>query len=142
MGCNAGATNSSGIHGSDPKQPLILSLAAAAAAEEKPRKREVAPRWHVAQAEFDSVSAYLKGRLTIDKVHYLSRSFAMLVKQPTPVRVSSHQVNTAVEELAVHAEANHKLLAALRSTTQKLSGAERKRAAELVHAMAVSISPR
>lgn len=43
----------------------------------------------------------------------------------------------AVDELAVHAENNHRLLAALRSTSQKLSGVERKRAAELTHAMAV-----
>ena len=42
-----------------------------------------------------------------------------------------------MDELAVHAEANTRLLAALRSTSQKLSGVERKRAAELVHAMAV-----
>ena len=41
----------------------------------------------------------------------------------------------AVDELAVHAEGNMRLLAALRSSTIKLSGGDRKRAAELVHAM-------
>ena len=36
-------------------------------AEEK-RKKDLAPRLLVSQAEFDSISGYLKGRLTLDKV--------------------------------------------------------------------------
>ncbi len=49
------------------------------------------------------------------------------------------QVNAAVAEVASIAELNSKLIAAMRPMSkEKLSGAERKKAAELVHAMAVS----
>ena len=47
----------------------LLSEAIAGVIEvEKRRKDAVAPRWHVKQVEFDAISAYLKGRLTLDKV--------------------------------------------------------------------------
>ena len=107
------------------------------AAEEK-RKRDVAPRRHIGHAEFESISGYLKGRLTLDKVRGRSVIFITSTSSLHLLYLNSNsQVNAAVEELAVHAENNNRLLAALRSTTQKLSGVERKRAAELTHAMAV-----
>jgi hypothetical protein len=35
---------------------------------EKPRRYTSAPRWHVTPAEFETVSGYLKGRISLDKV--------------------------------------------------------------------------
>jgi len=48
----------------------------------------------------------------------------------------SPQVNSAIDELASCAEANHRLMAAARASNSKLSGAERKRAIELYHSVA------
>ena len=51
------------------------------------------------------------------------------------------QVNAALEEMAGHAEANSRLLAAARSqqTAKHLAPAERKRATELLHSVAVRV---
>ncbi len=48
------------------------------------------------------------------------------------------QINAAVDEMAVHAEANCRLMS-MRSSNQKLSQGERKKATELFHYIAVSI---
>ncbi len=36
--------------------------------EDRRTRREVAPRWHVSEAEFSGVGSYMKGRLSLDKV--------------------------------------------------------------------------
>jgi hypothetical protein len=51
------------------------------------------------------------------------------------------QINAAVDELAGFAEANARLMAAARSNSAKLVGAERKHATELLHSVAVSTFP-
>lgn len=48
------------------------------------------------------------------------------------------QVNAALDELATCSEANSRLMAAARAASSRLTGAERKRAVELFHSVAVS----
>ncbi|GAX82030.1 hypothetical protein CEUSTIGMA_g9458.t1 [Chlamydomonas eustigma] len=76
---------------------------------EKPKRDKSVPRWHVTPAEFETVSGYLKGRISLEKV------------------------NIAVDELAGHAEVNMRLLNLLKHSSSKLAGADRKRAAELMN---------
>ena len=55
----------------DEYQNIPPSEVTAGAIEGEKRRREVAqsaPRWHVTHADFDSISSYLKGRLTLDRV--------------------------------------------------------------------------
>ncbi|PKU63765.1 spindle and kinetochore-associated protein 1 homolog [Dendrobium catenatum] len=66
--------------------------------------RRPAPRWYVTALELDSLSTYMRGRLTLDKI------------------------NIAVNEMAAHADANSQLIARDR---KKLSDTEWDRALEL-----------
>ncbi|GIL53944.1 hypothetical protein Vafri_9512 [Volvox africanus] len=76
------------------------------------RRRKEAPRWYVAERELEAVSSYLRGRLQADKV------------------------NSALDELAGHAQNNSKLIAAVKGGGNKLAPADRKRATELLHSVA------
>ncbi|KAJ9533809.1 hypothetical protein QJQ45_026901, partial [Haematococcus lacustris] len=94
----------------DSMQPLKTSASSKAC---KPgERREPVPHWYITEAELASVSGYMKGRLTLDKI------------------------NSAVDELAGYAEANSKLLATARTAGAKMAGPERKRATELLHSIA------
>ncbi|KAL6761339.1 hypothetical protein V8C86DRAFT_2536128 [Haematococcus lacustris] len=94
----------------DSMQPLKTSTSSKAC---KPgERREPVPHWYITEAELASVSGYMKGRLTLDKI------------------------NSAVDELAGYAEANSKLLATARTAGAKMAGPERKRATELLHSIA------
>ncbi|KAJ9532028.1 hypothetical protein QJQ45_003753 [Haematococcus lacustris] len=94
----------------DSMQPLKTSTSSKAC---KPgERREPVPHWYITEAELASVSGYMKGRLTLDKI------------------------NSAVDELAGYAEANIKLLATARTAGAKMAGPERKRATELLHSIA------
>ncbi|GMH39259.1 hypothetical protein BSKO_07157 [Bryopsis sp. KO-2023] len=67
-----------------------------------------APRKYITQAELESVSPYMRGRLTLDKV------------------------NEAVEEVAVHAENKAKFLASVKSN-RRLTVEQRNEGMELLH---------
>jgi len=79
------------------------------------RKREntTCPRWFVTEVELNQVSSYMRGRLTLEKV------------------------NTVLNELAGFAEANNRLMASLKQSGARMSGADRKRATELLHTVAM-----
>jgi len=81
------------------------------AGEDERRRREAVLRRYVSEPELQSVSSYMRGRLTLEKV------------------------NAAVDEMAVHAEANVKLMAAIKSRSSSLPPAERKRGTEILHAI-------
>ncbi|XP_020584027.1 spindle and kinetochore-associated protein 1 homolog isoform X2 [Phalaenopsis equestris] len=82
---------------STSKEEIVL-------APREKKGRRPAPRWYVTAAEIDSLSSYMRGRLTLDKV------------------------NIAVNEMAAHADANCQLIA---RDSKKLSDAEWDRALEL-----------
>ncbi|EFJ46034.1 hypothetical protein VOLCADRAFT_121093 [Volvox carteri f. nagariensis] len=81
--------------------------------EDAGRRRKEAPRWYVTEREFEAASSYLRGRLQTDKV------------------------NAALDELAGHALNNSKLIAAVKGGGTKLAPADRKRATELLHSVAM-----
>ncbi|GLC48150.1 Spindle and kinetochore-associated protein 1 [Pleodorina starrii] len=92
--------------------PAAGMAMAPAVIEEASRKRKEAPRWYVTEKEFEATSSYMRGRL-----------------QPA-------KVNAALDELAVHAMNNAKLLSSLKGGGGKLAPAERKRATDLLHNVA------
>ena len=58
--------------------------------------------------------------------------------EPFCRHTSSLQANAALDELVQHAEANSRLVQAARTGGAKLAPADRKRATELLHSVAVS----
>ncbi|KAF5834848.1 hypothetical protein DUNSADRAFT_8349 [Dunaliella salina] len=88
------------------------SMADPAGNASKKERPSTAPRSYITESELNSLSSYMRGRLTLDKV------------------------NSALDELASCAEANHRLMAAAKASNSKLSGADRKRAINLYHNIA------
>eukprot|EP00249_Psilotum_nudum_P001454 c13921_g1_i1 orf=355-987(-) len=68
---------------------LSLKAADPTISKEK-RRRSPPPRWYITVDELDSLSSYMRGRLTLDKI------------------------NAAVDEMAMYADANARLIAAPR----------------------------
>lgn len=95
------APNSSDLESNNGVAPL-KSMENASQKEKK--RRSPPPRWYVTGDELDSLSSYMRGRLTLEKI------------------------NTAVDEMATFAEANARLLAASR---KKLGEDMLERALEL-----------
>ncbi|KAF3795245.1 Spindle and kinetochore-associated protein, partial [Nymphaea thermarum] len=101
---------SAGECGMPKEKPVIDIVGKPLKLEEEPpppkekRGRGQAPRWHITNDELDSLSSYMRGRLTLDKV------------------------NSAINEMAVYAEANMQLVAAPR---KKLSEDTLEKALEL-----------
>ncbi|PNH03055.1 Spindle and kinetochore-associated protein 1 [Tetrabaena socialis] len=87
--------------------------AAGSVAEDAARRRKEVPRCYVTESELAATSAYMRGRLQLDKV------------------------NAALDELANHAAGNVKLMAAAKAGGAKLAPADRKRATELLHSIAL-----
>ncbi|GLI68353.1 hypothetical protein VaNZ11_012756 [Volvox africanus] len=98
-----------GLKSGGPTGGIVM---APTAGDDAGRRRKEAPRWYVAEREFEAVSSYLRGRLQPDKV------------------------NSALDELAGHAQNNSKLIAAVKGGGNKLAPADRKRATELLHSVA------
>lgn len=80
----------------------------------KTKKRVGNPRQYVSQDELDSVSSYMKGRLTIERI------------------------NKAVDEMASRAESNSKLLEVARSKGGTVTSEERRHAMEVLYKITVN----
>ena len=84
-------------------------------------------------------SAYPQNDRKVASTHTARLHVCVLTCAAACVCHASLQVNATLDEVAGCAEANYRLMAAVRTAGSKLSGPERKRAAELLHGIAVGM---